>query len=63
MIASNYFKYDDEVEITFDCPLKGYKGQLVYVSDESLQIEVNINNEDERGYYFRGLATDVRKLA
>lgn len=64
--ASDEFSYDDLVKITLDCPLKGMVGNLTYISEDSLQVEVHIDlyDEDERECtsYFRGFATDVSKV-
>lgn len=66
MIASDIFEYDELVEVIFDCQFKGQKGNLAYVSEESLQIEVLIEHEDIEGRtcmsYFTGFTTDIKKV-
>lgn len=59
--ASHFFTYYDDVEILRG-KLKGLIGLIVYASEESDQIEVSVDIGDGRGYYFRGFASDVKKV-
>lgn len=63
--ASQMYTLGEEVEIIANCPFNGMKGELAYVSEESMQIEVSINNfikEGQEGFsYYRGNATDIKK--
>lgn len=62
--ASDFFKDGEIVEIVTICPLRGLEGELVYVSDESMQIEVLIEYEgfENCSSYFRGNVEDIRKI-
>lgn len=62
--ATDFFKYGEMVEIVTKCPLRGLEGELVYVSDDSLQIEVSINYEgfENCSSYFRGFVKDIGKI-
>lgn len=64
--TSKSFSLGNQVEIIADCPFKGLKGELTYVSEESTQVEVtiNISNTDERecSSYFRGDVTDIKSI-
>lgn len=63
--ASDFFSYGEQVEIIAECPLKGLKGELVYVSEESLQIEVIIEYDEYENCtsYFIGFAKDIKKAS
>lgn len=66
--ASDLFELGQKVEIICNCPLRGLEGELVFVSDDCLQVEVSIDywtnkySDKECSSYFRGLATDVEPL-
>jgi hypothetical protein len=63
-IASDFLKYGEQVEIVADCPLRGLKGELAYVSEESLQVEVFVAYEESEkcSSYFTGYTKDIKKV-
>lgn len=63
--ASDSFEPGDYVTITKDCPFKELKGVVSFSSEESMDIEVNIDYdhyEDVCDSYFRGVVNDIKKV-
>lgn len=62
--AADVYNCGDKVEIIADCPLKGLQGELTYVSEDSLRIEVRIGykNFNNCTSYFDGYIKDIQGI-